>query len=210
MKTDDLIRALAADTAVTTGPLDKRAMVLGGIGLLAVAAIYLVMYPARYDLWTGGMAPTLMKLTFTAALVGAAAFALLKLAQPESWRMNAAAWLTLPAVVLLSLVAFDFAQRGTDNMYFRWLGYSALPCFTSIIVMSVVPLAAMLLALRNAAPASPARAGAFAGIVSAGLSATIYALHCINDSPLFMFWYVLATAVAAGAGALAGSRLLRW
>jgi hypothetical protein len=210
MKTDDLIRALAADKVSVPGAFDKRSLILGALGLAAVATAYLIMNPVRYNLWSTGLPPTLMKFAFTGVLIATAAFALSKLARPEAWRMNAVSWLALPAAVLVGLVLFDTAQFGTDNMQARWLGFSAMKCFTSIVMMSAVPLAGLLLALRSSAPASPARAGAFAGIISGGLAATIYALHCINDSPLFLFWYVLATAVAAAAGAVAGSRLLRW
>jgi hypothetical protein len=44
-----------------------------------------------------------------------------------------------------------------------------------------------------------------------GLAGTLYALHCPDDSPLFVgIWYVLAAAIVTLAGALCGARLLRW
>jgi hypothetical protein len=69
----------------------------------------------------------------------------------------------------------------------------------------------MIIALRRGAPARPALAGAVAGIAAAGIAATFYVTHCQNDSPLFLAaWYLLATAIVAGIGAIIGSRLLRW
>jgi hypothetical protein len=72
-------------------------------------------------------------------------------------------------------------------------------------------LAAALFGLRHGAPTRPAIAGAIAGLVSAGLAATLYASHCSDDSPLFVAtWYTIATALVAAIGALAGSRVLKF
>ena len=61
------------------------------------------------------------------------------------------------------------------------------------------------------AGADPAVVGAVAGLLSAGLAATLYAAHCTDDSPLFVAtWYTIATALVAAIGALAGSKLLRF
>ena len=72
-------------------------------------------------------------------------------------------------------------------------------------------LAAALIGLRHGAPARPAVSGALAGLLSAGLAATLYASHCTDDSPLFVItWYTLATTLVAAVGALAGLKLLRF
>jgi hypothetical protein len=77
--------------------------------------------------------------------------------------------------------------------------------------MSLPLLVAALFGLRHGAPTRPALAGAMAGLLSAGLAATLYASHCTDDSPLFvMTWYSIATALVTAIGALAGSRLLRF
>jgi hypothetical protein len=77
--------------------------------------------------------------------------------------------------------------------------------------MAVAPLAAVLTALRVGAPYSPGTAGAVAGLLAGSLGATLYALHCTDDSPLFVaLWYSPPIALATLAGAAAGSRLLRW
>ncbi len=63
----------------------------------------------------------------------------------------------------------------------------------------------------DGAPAHPSVAGAIAGMLSAGLAATMYASHCTDDSPLFVAtWYSIATALVSAIGALAGSRILRF
>jgi hypothetical protein len=78
-------------------------------------------------------------------------------------------------------------------------------------LLSLPLLAAALIGLRHGAPTRPAIAGAIAGLLSAGLAATLYASHCTDDSPLFVaFWYTLATALVAAVGALIGSRMLKY
>jgi hypothetical protein len=72
-------------------------------------------------------------------------------------------------------------------------------------------LAGLIYVSRHGAPERPALAGALAGILSAGLAATLYATHCTDDSPLFVItWYSIAVGLMAAIGALAGSRFLRW
>jgi hypothetical protein len=96
-------------------------------------------------------------------------------------------------------------------MMTRLVGNNSMVCLTAIPLLSLPLLAAALVGLRRGAPANPALAGALAGVLSAGLAATLYAAHCTDDSPLFVAtWYTLATAAVAGIGALAGARLLRY
>jgi len=79
------------------------------------------------------------------------------------------------------------------------------------IAVTLPLLAGALIGLRHGAPARPAVAGAIAGLLSAGLAATLYASHCTDDSPLFVAaWYTIATALVTAIGALAGARLLKF
>ena len=53
--------------------------------------------------------------------------------------------------------------------------------------------------------------GALVGLASAALGAALYALHCTDDSPLFVAtWYGAAALLMTGIGAILGARLLRW
>lgn len=81
----------------------------------------------------------------------------------------------------------------------------------AVPLLSLPLLAASLIGLRHGAPARPALAGAMAGLLSAGLAATLYAAHCPDDSPLFVAtWYTVATALVTAIGALLGSKVLRY
>ncbi len=93
----------------------------------------------------------------------------------------------------------------------RLVGNNWRTCLIAIPLMSLPLLAAALLGLRHGAPTRPAATGAIAGLLSAGLAATLYASHCTDDSPLFVVtWYTTATALVTAIGALAGSRVLRF
>lgn len=96
-------------------------------------------------------------------------------------------------------------------MMTRLIGKNSMACMTAIPAMSLPLLVGALYGLRQGAPARPAVAGAVAGLLSAGLAATVYASHCTDDSPLFVAtWYTLATAIVASVGALMGKRALRY
>jgi hypothetical protein len=96
-------------------------------------------------------------------------------------------------------------------MMTRLVGSNSRTCLAAIPAMSLPLLAAALIGLRHGAPTRPAAAGAVAGLLSAGLAATLYASHCTDDSPLFVAtWYTIATMLVTAIGALAGSRVLRF
>ena len=96
-------------------------------------------------------------------------------------------------------------------MMARLVGSNSRVCMTAIPLLSLPLLSAALIGLRHGAPTRPAVAGAVAGLLSAGLAATLYASHCTDDSPLFVAtWYTFATLLVTAIGALAGSKVLRF
>jgi hypothetical protein len=212
METDRLIRTLAADNAHRTRPVG---FVLA-LALLAAAPVSLVMFFAEL-----GVRPDVMiamhnpffdlKFAVTLALAISAIAASLHLSRPEA-SMRGWAWLLLiPAGLLVGGIASEMMLPQRLPMMTRLVGSNSRICLTAIPAMSLPLLAAALIGLRHGAPARPSVAGAIAGLLSAGLAATLYASHCTDDSPLFvMTWYSIATALVTAIGALAGSRALRF
>jgi hypothetical protein len=91
------------------------------------------------------------------------------------------------------------------------MGVNGVICLANIIFLSVLPLTATIYALRQGAPMSPALAGAAAGLLAGALGATVFAMHCTNDSPLFVaIWYALAIGLMSMLGLLIGRHALRW
>ena len=91
------------------------------------------------------------------------------------------------------------------------VGKTMVTCLVMIPLLSVLPVAAIMVALRKGATTTPALAGFAAGLGGGGLTAMAYAMHCIEDSPLFyVTWYGLAIGGVTAASTLIGARVLRW
>jgi hypothetical protein len=91
------------------------------------------------------------------------------------------------------------------------VGNQWLECLLSIPLIAIVPFAILVWVVRKTAPTDLTRAGACVGLTAGAISATGYALHCIDDSlPFIALWYGGTIAFCALAGAKLGPRLLRW
>ena len=212
METDQLIRTLAADNAQRERPVG---FVLA-LALLAAAPVSVAMLFAglgvRPDFMTAMRNPFFdLKFVVTLALAIPAVAISLHLSRPEA-SLRGWKWLLLiPVGLLLAGIASEMMMPQRLPMMTRLVGNNSRLCMTAIPLMSLPLLAAALIGLRHGAPTRPAVAGAIAGLLSAGLAATLYASHCTDDSPLFVAtWYTIATALVTAIGALAGSRVLRF
>jgi hypothetical protein len=212
METDQLIRTLAADNAHRARPVG---FVLA-LALLAAAPASVAMLFAglgvRPDLMTAMRNPFFdLKFVVTLALAIPAIAISLHLSRPEA-SLRGWKWLLLiPVGLLLAGIASEMMMPQRLPMMTRLVGNNSRLCMTAIPLMSLPLLVAALIGLRHGAPTRPAVAGAIAGLLSAGLAATLYASHCTDDSPLFVAtWYTIATALVTAIGALAGSRVLRF
>jgi hypothetical protein len=212
METDQLIRTLAADNAHRARPVR---FVLA-LSLLAGApfslAIFLAGLGVRPDVMTAMHNPFFdLKFLVTLALAISAIAIGLHLSRPEA-SIRGWGWLLLiPAGLLAAGIGGEMMMPQRLPMMTRLVGSNSRVCMTAIPLMSLPLLAAVLVGLRHGAPARPAVAGAVAGLVSAGLAATLYASHCTDDSPLFVAtWYTIAAALVTAIGALAGSKVLRF
>jgi hypothetical protein len=212
METEQLIRTLAADNLHRARPVG---FVLA-LALLAAAPVSMAMFLAelgvRPDVMTAMHNPFFgLKFVVTLALAISAIGVSLHLSRPEA-SLKGWAWLLLiPAGFLAAAIAGEMMMPQRLPMMTRLIGSNSRICMTAIPLMSLPLLAGALIGLRHGAPARPAVAGAIAGLLSAGLAATLYASHCTDDSPLFVAtWYTIATALVTAVGALAGSRVLRY
>ena len=212
MDTDQLIRTLAADNAHRERPVGFALM----LALLAAAPVSLLMFFTEF-----GVRPDIMvamrnpffdlKFAVTLALAIAAIAVSLHLSRPEA-SLRGFGWLLLaPVGILAAGIGGEMMTPQRLPMMTRLVGKNSWVCMTAIPLLSLPMLIGALIGLRHGAPARPAIAGAVAGMISAGLAATLYASHCTDDSPLFVAtWYTLATALVTAVGALAGSKLLRY
>jgi hypothetical protein len=212
MDTDQLIRTLAADNPHRARPVGFALM----LALLAAAPVSLLIFFTEF-----GVRPDIMvamrnpffdlKFAVTLALAISAIAVSLHLSRPEV-SLRGFGWLLLaPVGILAAAIGGEMMMPQRLPMMTRLVGKNSWVCMTVIPLLSLPLLAGALLGLRHGAPARPAVAGAIAGLMSAGLAATLYASHCTDDSPLFVAaWYTIATALVTAIGALAGAKLLRY
>ena len=212
METDRLIRTLAADNAYRARPVG---FVLA-LALLAAAPFSVAMFFAelgiRPDAMTAMRNPFFdLKFLVTLALAISAMAVSLHLSRPEASAHGWAWLLLIPAGLLVAGLVSELMMPQQLPVMTRLIGSNSRICMTAVPLMSLPLLAAALIGLRHGAPSRPALTGAVAGLLSAGLAATLYASHCTDDSPLFVAtWYTMATALVTAIGALVGSRVLRF
>jgi len=212
METDRLIRTLAADNAYRARPVG---FVLA-LALLAAAPFSVAMFFAelgiRPDAMTAMRNPFFdLKFLVTLALAISAMAVSLHLSRPEASAHGWAWLLLIPAGLLVAGLVSELMMPQQLPVMTRLIGSNSRICMTAVPLMSLPLLAAALIGLRRGAPSRPALTGAVAGLLSAGLAATLYASHCTDDSPLFVAtWYTIATALVTAIGALVGSRVLRF
>lgn len=211
MKTDKLIDALVADGAQRERPMPgalATALLAGGTASLV---LFLAALGIRTDIDTA-LDTWRFDLKIVLVLVAlAAAFSLcLALSRPVAIGRTSLRLLPLAALATIA-VGIEVAVLPGAAWANSLIGSNALICLAAIPMLAAAPLAALLAILRAGAPASPALAGAAAGLLAATAGAALYAFHCFDDSPLFVVtWYALAALPVIAVGAVLGHRLLRW
>ena len=214
MRTDELINTLVADHALRPKPKPVgQGLVMAIIGGLAISlALFSLTLGVRPDI-----VPALgtwrfdLKLIDNLVLVIAATWVALRLSSPTTTPLSAMRALLVPAFLLLAAVVYELVTIPASAWSSRAIGANGVMCLSSIISLSVLPLTATIYALRQGAPTSPAVTGAVGGLLAGALGATVFAMHCTNDSPLFVaIWYALAIGLMSMLGLLAGRHALRW
>lgn len=212
MDTNDFIRALAADNDTQERSVGNLLLAALLLAVPVSTALFLVGLGVRSDVMTAMRNPFFdLKFVITLALAAAAIAISLHLSRPEA-SLGRWAWLlAIPAGLLGIGMMSEMMMPHRAPMATRMMGSNSKLCLVAIPLLSLPLLAAALFALRRGAPSRPAVAGAFAGLLSAGLAATLYAAHCTDDSPMFVAtWYTIAIGIVAAIGALAGSRVLKF
>ena len=214
MRTDELINTLVADHAVQPRPKPVGQVLLTAIigGLAVSFSLFSLTLGVRPDILSALSTWRFdLKLSVNLALVIAAAWVALRLSSPTTTPPSAMRALLVPALLLFAAVIYELVTVPASAWPSRAIGVNGLMCLVSIISLSVLPLTATIYALRQGAPTSPAVMGAMGGLLAGALGATVFAMHCTNDSPLFVaIWYILAIGLTALTGLLVGRYVLRW
>lgn len=212
MKTEDLIRTLSADAAQTARPMTATWRGAMALSVVLVAIAFFAVLHLRNDFAAVAASPRfLFKFVVTLALATTAWRLAIILSSPGAPAWGRARLLVLAPLLVAAAVVFELASVPAGEWGARMVGRNAVFCLTAIPLMGIAPLALFVAALRHGAPTSPGLAGAIAGLAAGGVSATFYALHCTDDSPLFMaVWYSLALAALALLGFVSARLVARW
>lgn len=211
MKTEDLISLMTHDARVGVG-YGRIMRVALWAGLAVSLLLLLATVGLRHNLLPMlGTARVSFKIMVTIVLTLVAARAVLRIGRPGDTMRSSTLLLMLPLAMLAVAVTVELFVIPSAAWQSALFGQHAFFCLVFIPVLSAGPFGFLLYGLRRGAPAHPGIAGGFAGLSSGALGAAVYALHCPDDSPLFVgTWYFLSIFLVASAGFFIGQRLLRW
>ena len=212
MKTNQLIAALAADTNTVSIPIDRQLWIAIAGGTIVAAFIFSFGIGPRPDLAAALETPRfLYKYVLTLSILASALGLMLHLARPGAVPAGWLAALAIAPVLLIASVIAEIFLVPSSAWAMSLIGKNGVVCLVIIPLLSAAPLAAVIWTLRDGATTHPVLAGAVAGLVAAGIGATLYATYCQDDSPFFIAtWYGLAIMIVTVVGAFLGARLLRW
>lgn len=213
LKTEDLIEQLAADGA---GRHPRRLMhvtVAAALASFIVAAASVYFHLGfRPDLVSAAWGVTVeLKFGFALATAVLSGLVMMHLSRPGRRLGEAMLVLVVPFAVVAILAAADLAGAPPMEREAMVFGSSWSSCLTTIPLLALVPLGAMILALRDAAPTDRAGAGFAAGLCAGALTTFAYGLHCTEDAmPFVAAWYGGAILIVGALGAILAPRLVRW
>jgi hypothetical protein len=212
MDTNELIKALAADTRPRAAPLSTVWWSATALSVAIAAVVFFATLDVRADI--AAAAETLrflFKFVLTLTLAGGAFGALRTLSRPEGSLRQVLPLLIAAPALLITAVVLELLAIPPQAWPERMIGTSNVYCLVLITMIGLGPLSILLLALCRGAPSNPGIAGALAGLLAGAIAATIYVAHCTDDSPLFVaIWYTIAIAGLTVIGAAGASRLARW
>jgi hypothetical protein len=212
LKSADLIEVLAQEATVTLPAAISRRLVIalaaGGFVTLAAVVLWLRCQPllhAAAQPWFW------MKATYTGLLTLTGTGIVSRLAVPGTPLRAAPLASALIVLAMFALAAGEIVSAAPATRLHGWLGETWWACSPLILLLSIPIYACLIVTLRTLAPTRLARTGAAAGFTAGALAATLYELHCPEQSAAFAAtWYSLGIAAATALGALTGERLLRW
>lgn len=214
MNTDDLIDFLSTHVEAVDPRRQDRVLLTAILGAFALAlAVTVAILGVRPDLGLPLLASMgfLMKIGFLVALAAIGLMGLKRAARAGTSRPGVL-WMALVPLGIVWLAAMAELARAPLA---AWPGMILAPdwklCLVAIPVLSLIPLAILVLALREGAPTQLPYCGALLGLLAGGIGALAYASFCIHDTAVYIgLWYATAIAFVTFVGWLAGPRLLRW
>ena len=174
MKTDHLIRVIAQDKTLTTPPGRVLPLALGFAVLLSATLFMLILGPRTDFADVAGTWRFTIKPMIPLILAGTGIAVAMALVDPV--RRAPLGLLALAPVLLAVAVATELAALPAGVWGAALLGENALKCLIVVPGLALAPLAAFLWTARSGASTRPVLTGAVAGLLAAGIGASLYAL----------------------------------
>lgn len=212
MRTEDLIKAVSADAKAAGMGLDRAWLIAIVVAVMLALVSFFAMLGPRPDITDAAKTLRfLFKFVLTLVLAFSAWRVAVALSRPGAPVRAVLPWLLVAPILLVAAVMMEMMAMPQDRWMGLMMGRNNMICLIFIPLIGIGPLAAFLAAMRHGAPTNPTLAGAVAGLFSGGVAATLYAAHCVDDSPMFVAtWYIPAIAVLAVLGAVGGRFVARW
>jgi hypothetical protein len=210
VKTENLIELLVKDSVTWRFRPVLAGAVAGGIATAAI--VFFVAIGFRPDISEAVKSGRfLFKFVVTVALAITAIWVTLNVGRPDGSLAHRGLTLVTAPALLACAVVVELLILPKAQWTAHVVGHNALFCLTLIPLLSIGPLACLMVALRAGAPSSPGLAGAVAGLAASGIAASFYAANCTDDSALFvMTWYPMATLIVTAVSYFVGRKVLKW
>ena len=215
MKTEDLLDRLSLNDSWPErwSPSITLPLAAATAGALALILSVALLTP-RVDLIAalgGKDHAVLVKFAFALSVVAAAFPIVRNLTAPGRTIGLMSLIVLLPFVVATLLALRELVALPADELRRLTADSSWLSCLWQIPALGFPAFVILALCARRLAPTNLARAGAYIGLMAGGIGALGYALHCHDDSILFVaIAYTLAIGEMSLFGSFLGPRFLRW
>lgn len=205
-----LIASLAAGLQPVRPQRARRGWAALGAAVIATAlAVHLVFGLQPVTILRGAGRWFVLGELLLMALGVAAAFATIRMAWPERVGRPGAFWMVCAAALAplsaLALLLVPGAQAPATDVDGHWQCAALGTLSAGLVAVVLVGW------LRRGAPASPTRAGLYAGIASGALGSAVYGLSCpLGDFQHWALWHFVPVLACALAGRMLLPRWLRW
>jgi hypothetical protein len=211
---DALLDALAADLTAVRRPSPTRDFALLAGLAVTECVLYLVL--------RGGMRPdmgdAMGRMAFwwkvasllVLAVIGVAT-TLATLSPERSPRRGLRTFAATAAVAVTLGWILDAAHGGGSDLIARLNWRVGIDCLGAVVMLSVPPLVALVVALRRGAPTDTRGVATAAGVAAAAWGGAVFTFACPSDDPFYVVvWFSAAIAIVAAAARLIVPRLTRW
>ena len=214
MNTDDLISNLSGGDVRQAASRTPAILIFGTLASLAIGVGLSVMWlHPRPDFEASLSEPShlvLLKIVFMVSIVALGLPALTLLSSPGSRLGWFAVAVTVPFVTMIALALHQLTPSLAQDVNLLAKG-AWTDCLVQIPALAFPSFVILTILVRRLAPTNLRRTGAYIGLLSGAIGGVAYAVHCHDDTVVFVgLAYSTAVLLIAAVGALLGPKLLHW